>query len=194
MEEYVMKLATIDYFSLVSTIVIIMVALVALKELLEKFCKMVGIEFSWIRDKRERLEFEAKTFEELETLANRQEELERLRRIDAENREKFNKNMEDNMESLKDDILSLSKSIELREAKKTFKKLRFDILDFADRIARTNGINSEYVEQIYSEIETYRELEKQYGFENGQASASIAVIQKKYEELLLEGKIIKGDD
>lgn len=194
MEEYVMKLATIDYFSLVSTIVIIMVALVALKELLEKFCKMVGIEFSWIRNKRERLEFEAKTFEELETLANRQEELERLRRIDAENREKFNKNMEDNMESLKDDILSLSKSIELREAKKTFKKLRFDILDFADRIARTNGINSEYVEQIYSEIETYRELEKQYGFENGQASASIAVIQKKYEELLLEGKIIKGDD
>lgn len=191
MNDYIFKMASIDYLSLLTAIGIIVIGSVAVKEAFVRFCNMLGLEFSWIRAKRERDIRDKKVEEELRELAIRQKELEVLRMQDIESRDEFNKTIVNNIESVRDEILSLDKCIALREAEKRFKKLRFDILNFADRISKSEQISAELIDQIFEEISEYEDLARTYGFKNNRVNASIAVIHAKYQELLMLGKIVK---
>ena len=194
MNEYILKMASIDYLTLLTSIAIIVVGSVAIKEGIERFCNMVGIEFSWIREKRDREAREKKMEEELDNLTERQWELEELHKQDIESRDEFNKTIVESIASVKDDIASLAKHIDVKEAEKRFKKLRFDILNFADRISKSEQISAELIDQIFREISEYEELSHKYKFSNNRVNSSVKVIQAKYEELLLLGKIIKEDE
>jgi hypothetical protein len=194
MSEYILKMASIDYLTLLTSIAIIVVGSVAIKEGIERFCNMVGIEFSWIREKRDREAREKKMEEELDNLTERQWELEELHKQDIESRDEFNKTIVESIASVKDDIASLARHIDVKEAEKRFKKLRFDILNFADRISKSEQISAELIDQIFREISEYEELSNKYKFSNNRVNSSVKVIQAKYEELLLLGKIIKEDE
>ena len=194
MNEYILKMASIDYLTLLTSIAIIVVGSVAIKEGIERFCNMVGIEFSWIREKRDREAREKKMEEELDNLTERQWELEELHKQDIESRDEFNKTIVESIASVKDDIASLARHIDVKEAEKRFKKLRFDILNFADRISKSEQISAELIDQIFREISEYEELSNKYKFSNNRVNSSVKVIQAKYEELLLLGKIIKEDE
>lgn len=191
MSEYIFNMASIDYLSLLTAMGIIVVGSVAIKEGLEKFCDMIGLEFSWIRAKKESEIRAMKMEQELESLTIRQKELEELREHDINSRDEFSKNIVDSITSVKEDIASLAKRFEIKEAEKRFKKLRFDILNFADRISKSEQISAELIEQIFDEITEYENFVEAYDFKNNRVNASILVIQKKYEELLLAGKIVK---
>ena len=194
MNDYIFQLAQIDYISLLSAVAIIMVATVVIKEGIEKFCNTVGLEFSWIRARRERSECEQKIREDLEALKQRQEMFETEHKENVKAWDKFNKEVMDCIEGLKNEIKALGDHIEKREAEKRFKKLRYDILNFADRITKSESITAELVEQVFDEIQDYENLVEAYDFKNNRVNASMAVIQARYQELLMQGKIIKEDD
>ena len=191
--DTIAKFASIDYVSLLSAVAIIVVGSVAAKEALTKFCNMLGIEFSWVRANKERIAMEKQIEEDIKDLSKKQDDFELLRIQDIESRETFNKTIVDSISSLKDYITTLEKNIDIREAEKRFKKLRFDILNFADRISKSEQISAELIDQIYDEITEYEELAETYEFKNNRVNASIVVIQNKYTELLGQGKIYKGE-
>lgn len=194
MNDYLTQLLSIDYISLLSAVAIIMGATVAIKELIEKFCKATGIEFAWIRSNRERQETEKKIREDLEVITRRQKDLEERHANDVKSRDKFNQEIIDNMELLKEKITSLSETMERREAEKRFERLRDDILTFANELSSRTHISEEYISNIYRKINEYEKLHDQYDFQNNQAPASIAAITVKYQEMLLNGQITKDDD
>lgn len=194
MNDYLTQLLSIDYISLLSAVAIIMGATVAIKELIEKFCKATGIEFAWIRSNRERQESEKKIREDLEVITRRQKDLEEQHANDVKSRDKFNQEIIDNMELLKEKITSLSETMERREAEKRFERLRDDILTFANELSSRTHISEEYISNIYRKINEYEKLHDQYDFQNNQAPASIAAITVKYQEMLLNGQITKDDD
>ena len=193
MNEYILQLASLDYLKLLMALGTVVVGSVVIKEALMKFCTTFGIEFSWIRTKRERKEYEKEIRADLDALIKRQENLERIHEEAMEARIEFNQNIQNNVNSLKDEIISMEKRIEIREAEKRFRKLRFDILNFADKISKSESVMAEMIDQIFEECSEYEELSKKYKFKNNRVNSSIKVIQKKYEELLLTGKILDGE-
>ena len=194
MENYLPQLLSIDYINLLSAVAIIMAATIAIKELIEKFCKATGIEFAWIRSNRERRECERKIRDDLDAITERQKDLEERYINAVKSRDKFNTEIIDNMQLLKEKIISLSETMERREAEKRFEKLRDDILTFANELSSKTHISEEYISNVYHKINEYEKLHEQYEFQNNQAPASIAAITVKYQEMLLNGQITKDDE
>lgn len=190
MSEQLVALLSVDYFSFVIALATVIAGTVAVKEGVERFCRAVGIEFSWIRAKREQKECQEKIRKDLDDITKRQTELEDLRKTDIEAKEEFNKMMVESVNSIKDDIVELKKDIDVREAEKRFRKLRYDILNFANQISQAHQVSAELVDQIYEEITEYEELSERYQFKNNRVNASVNVIQAKYQELLQNGQII----
>lgn len=194
MNEYIVDLLSIDYFSLISAIVIIMGAIIALKELFEKFCNIAGIEFSWIKAKREMKECQLTVKKELADLKERQDKFEREHRENIEKRDQFNKEIIAAINMIKDSIVDFKADIERKEAEKKFEKLRDDIINFANELSNRESISEELIENIYKKINMYESIHKQYEFENNQAPVSIEVIKQKYQEMLKNGQIKKRED
>ena len=95
------------------------------------------------------------------------------------------------LNDLKADIVDMRDEIEIREAEKRFKKLRYDILNFANQIASAQQISAEMIDQIFDECGEYEKLSESYGFKNDRVNVSMSVIKSRYEELLKEGRITK---
>ena len=193
MNGKIIELMSIDYPSFLAAMVTIIAGFLAIKEILERFCKAVGIEFSWIKSRRETQECQQTIKHDLEELAKRQRELKEERKRDMDERARFDNEIKKCIEGIKQEIADLGEHIEKREAEKRFKKLRFDILNFADRISKSESISSELVEQVFDEIQDYENLVSEYEFKNNRVNASIVVIQQKYQELLMQGKVFKED-
>lgn len=191
--EYIKLLAEIDYISFLLAFFTLIAAIVAGKNLLEKFCDIVGIELKYIKEKKEIKECQTTVKKELQDIVERQDRFEKEHRENMEKREEFNKEVLDSMNSLKYDFKILSDTIDRREAEKRFKKLRFDILNMADRLCRAESVTAEMLAQVMDECSEYEQLSKEYKFKNNRVNISIGVIQKKYEEFLLAGKIISGE-
>ena len=161
----------------------------AIKELLERFCKAFGVEFSWIRENRERSECEKRIKADLEIISEKEKVLETQRENDRIIRDKFNKDIMDSMEMLQNNLNSLSDSIERREAEKKFERLRDDILGFANQLSSKDTITDELISHIYKKINTYEELQNKYKFQNNQTPASIAAITARYQQMLINGQV-----
>lgn len=194
MNEYIVDLMSIDYFSLISAIVIIMGAIIALKELFEKFCGIVGIEFAWIKAKNEMRECQITVKKELADLQDRQDKFEKEHKENIAKRNEFNGQIIESIKEIKTEISELNRSIERREAEKRFEKLRDDIVEFASGLATRETVSSELMENIYRKIGLYESLHEEFGFKNSQAPISIEVIKKKYEDMLLKGQVTKKEE
>lgn len=194
MNEYIVDLASIDYLSLITSVVIIMGAVVALKELLERFCNAVGIELYWVREKRELKNCQETVKKELADLKERQDRFEQEHRINIEKRNEFNEQIISAINMIKDSIVDFKADIERKEAEKKFEKLRDDIVSFANELALRDTVSSELMENIYRKIVAYESLHEEFGFKNNQAPVSIKAIEQKYQEMILSGHITKKEE
>lgn len=194
MNEYIVDLMSIDYFSLISAIVIIMGAIIALKELFEKFCNAVGIEFSWIKAKNEMKQCQNTVKVELADLQKRQDKFEKEHKENIEKRNQFNEEIISAIRDIRNTISDMRTDIERREAEKKFENLRDDIINFANELSLRESVSHELIANIYKKINYYERLHKEYNFENNQAPVSIEVIKQKYQEMLKSGHVTKEGD
>ena len=173
MNQHLTNLLAINYIDLLFALSTIIVGFVAIKKALEEFCRTFGIELTYQKRRREQEECQHEVKTKLSELSNRQDKFEHQHEENIKARDSFNKKMMECINELKEDIINLRQEIEYREAEKRFKKLRFDLLNFASRIAQSEEITGELISQVNHEITEYEDLVK----------------QSKYEELLKEGKI-----
>lgn len=194
MNEYIKDLASIDYLSLITSVVIIMGAVVALKELLERFCNTVGIELYWVREKRELKNCQESVKKELADLRERQDKFEQEHKINIEKRNQFNEQIISSINMIKDSIVDFKSDVERKEAEKKFEKFRDDIVSFANELALRDTVSAELMENIYRKIVAYESLREEFGFKNNQAPVSIKAIEQKYQEMILNGHITNKEE
>ena len=194
MKEYVADLLTINYFEFLMALVTVIVGFVVIKEALERFGKALGIEFKWIRENREQQECQPTVKSAVTELLDRQGKLEEREANEEKLREENDKVILESIQDIKVDIENLGSSIKEREAKRRFKKIRYDLLNFANKISESERVSAELIRQVYREIHEYEYLVKSHGFKNNQVNASIDVITKKYQEMVLNGQIITHED
>ena len=192
MNQHLANLLAINYVDLLLALGTIVVGFVAIKKALEEFCQAFGIRLRYVEEKEEMRKCQTEVKTRLAELNDRQDKFEKQHEENIKTRDEFNKEMIGCINELKEDIINLRQEIEYREAEKRFKKLRFDLLNFASRIAQSEEITGELISQVNHEITEYEELVEQYKFKNNRVNASIKIIQEKYEQLLREGKIIIG--
>lgn len=192
MNQHLMNLMSIDYVSLLLALGTVVVGFVAIKKAIEEFCQTFGIELKYLREKREQRECQTEVKSRLAELSARQDKFEHQHEENIKVRDEFNNKIMKCINDLKADIVDMRDEIEYREAEKRFKKLRFDLLNFASRIAQSEEITGELISQVNHEITEYEELVEQYNFKNNRVNTSIKIIQEKYEQLLREGKILIG--
>ena len=192
MNQHLANLLAINYVDLLLALGTIIVGFVAIKKALEEFCQAFGIRLRYVDEKEEMRKCQTEVKTRLGELNDRQDKFEKQHEENIKARDEFNKEMIGCINELKEDIINLRQEIEYREAEKRFKKLRFDLLNFASRIAQSEEITGELISQVNHEITEYEELVEQYKFKNNRVNASIKIIQEKYEQLLREGKIIIG--
>ena len=192
MNQHLANLLAINYVDLLLALGTIIVGFVAIKKALEEFCQAFGIRLRYVEEKKEMQKCQTEVKTSLRELEERQNRFEKQHEENIKARDEFNKEMIGCINELKEDIINLRQEIEYREAEKRFKKLRFDLLNFASRIAQSEEITGELISQVNHEITEYEELVEQYKFKNNRVNASIKIIQEKYEQLLREGKIIIG--
>ena len=189
----IFDLFSLNYLDSLLAIITIIIGSVALKEALERFCKTFGIELAWIRKRQEQEEREKRIDEKLNILEKKQRELEEMESAESVLREEYDQKIITAIDTLQDNLTALGKDIETREAERQFKKLRYDILNFANQITLKTEVSTELISQVYREIHEYESLVEDYGFKNNQVDASVGVITKKYQEMLIQGKILTED-
>ena len=194
MNEYIKLLAEIDLFGLLIALGIVVLTVVTGRDLLEKFCDAIGIEFSWVRKKRELDAYRLKVKDDLETLQERQTKFEEEHKQNIAARDKFNKDVIENIEQIRNDMKALSEDIDRGRAEDRFKKLKYYVISSANRIIRKEIVSEELVRRIYEDIREYHDLQQKYGFENDQATASIAVFTEKYKEMLKTGHMTQVEE
>ena len=190
MNQHLLNILSIDYVSLLLALGTIIVGFVAIKKAVEEFCQTFGIELKYLREKQEQSECQKEVKSRLAELNERQDKFEHQHEENIKARDKFNKEIIDSINELKADIVDMRDEMEIREAEKRFKKLRYDILNFANQAVSAKQISAEMIDQIFEECGEYEKLSKDYGFKNDRVNVSISVIKDKYEELLKEGKIM----
>ena len=194
MNQHLANLLAINYVDLLLALGTIIVGFVAIKKALEEFCQTFGIRLRYVEEKKEMHKCQTEVKTSLRELEERQDRFEKQHEENIKVRDKFNKEIMDCINELKADIVDMRDEIEYREAEKRFKKLRFDLLNFASRLAQSEEITGELMSQVASEVDEYEQIVAEYGFKNNRVNASIKIIQEKYEQLLREGKIIIGGD
>lgn len=194
MNEYIKLLTEIDIVSFLLAFFTIAAAIVTGRDLMERLCAALGIKLTYLEEKRKMQECQTTVKQELKDIVERQDRFEREHRENMEMREEFNKEILGAMSSLKDDFKNLSEEIDRREAEKRFKKLRFDILNMADRLCKSESITNEMILQVLDECNEYTTISHKYNFENDRVTVSMKIIKKKYEQLMLEGKVISEAD
>lgn len=189
MNQHLINLMSIDYFSLLLALGTVMIGFTAIKKGVEEFCKTFGIRLRYLEEKQEMKSCQTEVKTRLAELSARQDKFEHQHEENIKARDKFNNKMIECINDIKADIVDMRDEIEIREAEKRFKKLRYDILNFANQAVSAKQISAEMIDQIFEECGEYEKLSKDYGFKNDRVNVSVSVIKSKYEELLKEGKI-----
>ena len=187
----ILELLSLDYVAFFAALLTVVIGFIALKELVEKFCRTFGIKLRYIEEKREMQKCQTDVKASLARLQERQDAFERQHKENMASREKYNKKVMACINALKEDIDEMRAETERREAQKRFKKLRYDLLNYADKIINAEQVTAEMITEIFDEIDEYHTISKKYEFENGRVDVSISVIKAKYEELLKSGKVTR---
>ena len=193
MNPHLIEILSINYVDFLLALGTIIVGSVVIKEAIVKFCDAFGIEFKWIRKKREKEKLCANVQAEVKLLSERLELLRSMRDADLQRGDQLENGIAKALEEIRKDIIELRETMTYNEAVKRFKVLRREILTFANDLPHKESVSAELIRQVYKEINEYEELSKNHNFKNNQVNASIAVIQEKYMEMLAKGLIIEED-
>lgn len=181
------EMLSIDYVSFLIALFTIMTGTLAIKGLVENFCKTFEFETPWMRKAREKREYMEKVDKQLELLMQREESIEVKHLTDMGQLEGVVGEVRESFAELQNQITALSDKIEQMELNKTIKKLRWDIINFASDLTRRENIPLEQYNIIFNYIKEYEKIIEDNGLTNGQVESSVHVIKKRYEHDLETG-------
>ena len=181
------EMLSIDYVSFLIALFTIMTGTLAIKGLVENFCKTFECETPWMRKAREKREYMEKVDKQLELLMQREESIEAKHSTDVGQLEGVVGEVRESFAELQNQITALSDKIEQMELNKTIKKLRWDIINFASDLPRRENIPLEQYNIIFNDIKEYEKIIEDNGLTNGQVESSVHVIKKRYEHDLEAG-------
>lgn len=181
------EMLSIDYVSFLIALFTIMTGTLAIKGLVENFCKTFEFETPWMRKAREKREYMEKVDKQLELLMQREESIEAKHSTDVGQIEGVVGEVRESFAELQNQITALSNKIEQMELNKTIKKLRWDIINFASDLPRREIIPLEQYNIIFNYIKEYEKIIEDNGLTNGQVESSVHVIKKRYEHDLEAG-------
>ena len=181
------EMLSIDYVSFLIALFTIMTGTLAIKGLVENFCKTFEFETPWMRKAREKREYMEKVDKQLELLMQREESIEVKHLTDMGQLEGVVGEVRESFAELQNQITALSDKIEQMELNKTIKKLRWDIINFASDLTRRENIPLEQYNIIFNYIKEYEKIIEDNGLTNGQVESSVHVIKKRYEHDLEAG-------
>ena len=181
------EMLSIDYVSFLIALFTIMTGTLAIKGLVENFCKTFEFETPWMRKAREKREYIEKVNKQLELLMQREESIEVKHLTDMGQLEGVVGEVRESFAELQNQITALSDKIEQMELNKTIKKLRWDIINFASDLPRREIIPLEQYNIIFNYIKEYEKIIEDNGLTNGQVESSVHVIKKRYEHDLEAG-------
>ena len=181
------EMLSIDYVSFLIALFTIMTGTLAIKGLVENFCKTFEFETPWMRKAREKREYMEKVDKQLELLMQREESIEAKHSTDVGQLEGVVGEVRESFAELQNQITALSNKIEQMELNKTIKKLRWDIINFASDLPRREIIPLEQYNIIFNYIKEYEKIIEDNGLTNGQVESSVHVIKKRYEHDLEAG-------
>ena len=187
MPEAFEEMLSIDYVSFLIALFTIMTGTLAIKGLVENFCKTFEFETPWMRKAREKREYMEKVDKQLELLMQREESIETKHSTDVGQLEGVVGEVRESFAELQNQITALSDKIEQMELNKTIKKLRWDIINFASDLPRRENIPLEQYNIIFNDIKEYEKIIEDNGLTNGQVESSVHVIKKRYEHDLEAG-------
>lgn len=185
--EKLMLMDWADWTSFLLCLFTIMAGFIAIKTLLDKFCKIINIETPWMRSKREKQEFNQRIISLYDDLKNKENELETKHTDDIEQLKELNSDVCNSIVELKNEFIDFKRATESNELKKNIKKLRWDIINFASSISDKKEIPREQYNIIFDRIKEYADLIDKHNLKNGQVDSSVEVIRERYEQDLRNG-------
>lgn len=162
-------LLQVDFPLVLSSILIIFTGFKGIVTLLEWIADKTGIEFKWLRKKREDHELLIKTANELVDLKNQ-------RNIDVEESIKHDEAIRNDLAELKD--MFISREIDT---------MRLEIINFAIKISEGKPCNQDGYRHCLKIFTKYEELLKKNNLTNGEVTLSMDIINESYKEKLKNG-------
>ena len=173
----------INYRELVVSLVVIAAVGVALYMLIKKVQDILGIETKAMREKREMHDSISGIKTEINQIKQEQEESRKARM-------QFNQRMEDSQKEVMAAINNLSDKFEKKEAEDTNRaidNMRWTILEFANSIRDGKCFDEENYIHLVELYQEYEQILKANNLENGRVTASMKIINERYERGLREG-------
>lgn len=167
--EAIQDLTNINFSYVFVSVFIILFAVKAVIGLFEWIVKKLGLETSWMREKRKDHELLTKTSENLAALQERHEE--DIKRSD------------ENDTAIKKDIKELKDLIMQKE----IEDIRWSINNFANQISEGAKCNKDSFKHCLKTYSRYLEILKELNLTNGEVEISMSIIHKAYEKKMAEG-------
>jgi hypothetical protein len=162
-------LLQVDFPLVLSSILVIFAGFKGIITLLEWVADKTGLEFKWLRKKREDHELLIRTANELVELRNQ-------RNVDVEESIKHD-------EAIRKDLSELKEMFINRE----IDTMRWSILNFSIDISSGKKVTRESFDYVLKIHDKYERLLAENGLENGLVNESIRYIREKYHEELKNG-------
>lgn len=163
------QLLEIDYVSVILTLFVIMFALTAAFQVIEKISIYIGKPVRWVKNKDADHKAIEKITETLAALKTQQD-------TDREQSIKHDKEIKDDLDKFSG--MFFDKAIE---------DMRWRILDFASAISNGRKFNRESYDFIIHTYEQYEEILKEQGKTNGVIDETVGYIKETFREHLRNG-------
>lgn len=167
--EPIKALTTIDYSSLFIAIFTSLIGLKAIVSIIEWIFDKLGLETKWMRKNREEHELLIQTSKGLNTL--QEQYLEYMKRSD------------DNDAEIRQDIKNLTSAF----IEKEIFDMRWEINNFANKIADGKSCNRDSYQHCIKTYEKYERILHDNDLENGEVEISMELINDSYKEKLKNG-------
>lgn len=169
MSEEIRAVFNIDFSYVLISVFSILITIKAVVSLFEWIVKKLGLETSWMREKRKDHELLTTTSANLAALQKRHEE--DIKRSDANDVE-----IKKDIKELKD--LIMHKEIE---------DIRWYINSFANQVAEGVRCNKDSFKHILRVYAHYEEILKELDLKNGEVEISMSIIKEAYRQKMTEG-------
>lgn len=169
--EWLEKLFTLDYVSVILAIFIIMSAFIAIHSIIGKFSALIGKPVKWVRSKEA----------DHKMLLDHEEKIANLAKKHKSDTDKITS--EEN--AIRQDIAKLTNMF----LDKQIDDMRFEILDFASSLSSGRKHNRESFDHILRVYHKYEKILEDNNWENGLVEESVRYIQETYHDLLKNGEL-----
>ena len=168
-------LIELDWRSTLIAIFAVIIGFLAVKKIIGELCKSIGYVPPWRLEREEIKRSLAAISQEVRSLqTERASDQERLCTYECK------------MEECQAKIMECINSLKIDLAKNNIERMRYEILDFANRVRKSDS-NKESYDHILETYDNYMIMLKENGLENGRVDAAMKYIKEKYTDHLENG-------